>query len=75
MRPYVEAADKFGYEVKVQQSETDWAWNAKKCGAKNGHGVPTDKIQIMLNNYEQMKSLDDVRNAKDNRRRNPHNKR
>lgn len=37
----------------------------------NTHGVPEDKIKIMIENFEQYKgNLDEIRNAKDNRRRN-----
>jgi NEDD4-binding protein 2 len=71
MRKYVESADKYQYEIKIEEPETDWAWNYKKCGKMNTHGVPEDKIKIMIDNFEPfIGNLDEIRNAKDSRRRN-----
>ncbi len=71
MRKYVQAADTYKYDVKIQEPETDWAWNYKKCGKMNSHGVPEDKIKIMIENFEHFTgNLDEIRQAKDNRRRN-----
>ena len=41
----------------------------------NTHGVPEDKIKIMIENFEPFTTLDDIRNAQQNRRRNGGNKR
>ena len=34
MRRYVEQADIYGYAVKVETPETQWAWNANQCSKK-----------------------------------------
>ena len=70
MKKYVLQADKHKYEVDIKEAETEWAWNAKKCSKKNAHGVPHEKCQMMLENYETFNSLDDIREAKEAFRRN-----
>ena len=70
MKKYVLEADKYKYEVEIQEPKTEWAWDAKKCSKRNAHGVPKEKVQMMLENFETFKNLDDIREAKDNFRRN-----
>jgi hypothetical protein len=65
MKKYVEAADKFGYMVELQESQTEWAWKPKQCAKKNNHGVPEDKIYMMKDNFEPVASLDEIREAKE----------
>jgi predicted kinase len=63
MRKYVEMAQRYGYSVEIQTSDTDWAWNARQCAKKNSHGVPEDKIQQMIDNFEKFESLEDILHA------------
>ncbi len=56
-------AQRYGYSVEIQPSDTDWAQDARQCAKKNSHGVPEDKIQQMLNNFEKYDSLEDIMNA------------
>lgn len=63
MSRYVEMAQKYGYEVDIQTSDTDWAWDAKTCAKKNSHGVPEEKIQQMIDNFEKFTNLDDILKA------------
>lgn len=63
MRKYVEMAQRYGYEVDIQTSDTDWACDARQCSKKNSHGVPEDKIQQMLDNFEKYTSLEDILKA------------
>ncbi len=64
MKKYVEAADQNGYHVQIEEPETQWAWNHKICSKKNSHGVPEDKIKIMIDNFQTFKALDEIREAK-----------
>jgi predicted kinase len=70
MRKYVEAAEQYGYEVKIEEPDTDWAFNYKKCAKKNSHGVPEEALRNMCNNFEEFKSLEQIKAAKDARRAN-----
>ena len=50
--PYVKIARKFGYEIKVVEPNTPWAFNAKELAKRNSHGTPEDVIQKMISDYE-----------------------
>ena len=56
-------AQRYGYSVDIQTSDTDWAWDAKLCAKKNSHGVPEDKIQQMIDNFEKFNGLEDILKA------------
>lgn len=51
MNKYVLEADKNNYNIEIKESQTEWAWNPSKCANKNTHGVPKDKIKIMIENF------------------------
>ena len=63
MKPYVELADKYGYDVSFAKPETDWAWDAEELAKRNSHEVPLEVIQTMLANFEHNITVDDVRNS------------
>uniref|UniRef100_A0A0A1WPT6 NEDD4-binding protein 2-like 1 n=1 Tax=Zeugodacus cucurbitae TaxID=28588 RepID=A0A0A1WPT6_ZEUCU len=52
MMPYVQTAVQNGYIIEIFEPRTSWRYSAAKLTVKNGHGVPTEKIKIMLNNFE-----------------------
>ncbi|XP_039964438.1 NEDD4-binding protein 2 [Bactrocera tryoni] len=52
MMPYVQTAVQNGYIIEILEPRTSWRNSAAKLAAKNEHGVPIEKIKIMLNNFE-----------------------
>lgn len=64
MKRYAELAQKYGYELDVQTSETDWAWDPERCAEKTTHGVPAAKLKQMKEAFETFKSIEDILNAK-----------
>lgn len=50
--PYVRMAHKYGYQVKVVEPNTPWAFDKDELVKRNTKGTPEDKIQGMLNDYE-----------------------
>lgn len=69
MRKYVEAGEQFSYEIKIQQADSPWAFNYRQCAKKNNHGVPEMSVKNMCDNYETFVSLQQIKTAKDSRRR------
>jgi predicted kinase len=51
-RPYLEIAQRFGYDFEVAQPSTEWAWDVRELAARNIHRVPAVVIQKMLNRWE-----------------------
>jgi len=64
-KPYVEYAQKYEYEVIFREPETSWKFNASVLAQKNVHGVPQDKIQQMIDRWENDFTVENVLNAKD----------
>jgi len=59
MRPYVELAEKYGYEVEFKQPNwspdlylPDGKWNIDFLKGKNKHDVPDDSLKKMIDSYE-----------------------
>ena len=49
---YVRFAHKYGYQVKVVEPSSPWAFNKDELVKRNAHGTPEDKIQAMMHDYE-----------------------
>lgn len=67
MKPYVLLADKHGYSVTFEKPDTSWAWDAEELARRNSHGVPLDRIQAMLGNFDHSVDLEKVRSSEDYR--------
>jgi hypothetical protein len=63
IRPYVEMAKKYGYEVEIVESDAPWRYDAEECAKRNTHGVPLETIKKMLAKRESVESL--MQKAKD----------
>ena len=50
--------------MEIREAESPWALNYKQCAKKTIHGVPEDKVKMMLDNYENYTSIEDIKNAK-----------
>lgn len=64
MKPYVKLADMYGYKIKIELPDTEWAWDAEQLANKNTHGVPLHGIQKMLNNFQHDVSVEKLRYEK-----------
>lgn len=60
MKPYVQLALQYGYEVTILDVGTPWKLNSKELARKNIHGVPAKKIEEMKDRYEQNVKLEDL---------------
>jgi NEDD4-binding protein 2 len=47
-RPYVEFGMEYGYSVYLVEPETDWRCDVDVLAERNTHGVPRERIKIML---------------------------
>lgn len=54
MSDYVKIAVECGYLIEIVEPRTPWSQKAGKLAEKNRHGVPKEKIQSMLDNYEKV---------------------
>lgn len=54
MKPYIQYADKHGYEIEWVEAQSEWAWNAEECAKRNQHGVPLTVISNMLAKFEKL---------------------
>lgn len=53
---YVSHAILFGYEIEIREPETSWKYDVDECTKRNGHGVPREVIQRMLDRWEDTKT-------------------
>jgi predicted kinase len=51
-KPYVEMAQRYGYEVEFIEPSTPWAFDTVQLAARNVHGCPLEGIERMLERYE-----------------------
>ena len=52
MRPYIELGVNNYYTVKIIEPSTEWRLKPSILAKKNSHGVPREKIQVMLDRFE-----------------------
>lgn len=52
VRPYIEAAQEYGYQVEFHRPDTPWSQDAVVLAEKNTHGVPLEAIKRMLSRME-----------------------
>ena len=54
MEPYIKLAIKYGYSVKLEESNTPWKFDVEECFKRNEHNVPKETIQKMVDRWESM---------------------
>lgn len=64
IKPYVKLGDMYGYKIKLELPDTEWAWDAEQLANKNSHGVPKHAIDRMLNNFQHDVSIENLRYQK-----------
>lgn len=52
MKPYIELALHYGFEVEFEEPNCDWKYDVEKCFRKNTHGVPYATILRMSQKWE-----------------------
>ncbi|MPC08194.1 NEDD4-binding protein 2-like 1 [Portunus trituberculatus] len=60
MKPYVQLALQYGYEVNILDVDTPWRLSSKELARRNIHGVPAKKIEEMKGRYEHDVKLEDL---------------
>ena len=50
--PYVKLAKKFGYEIKVIEPDSPWAFDVNELSIRNSGRAPENVIKQMMNDYE-----------------------
>jgi len=60
MRPYVELALKYGYNIEIKEPQTPWKFNAEELAKRNTHGVPLHKIQESIEEWDHDPTIDDI---------------
>ena len=51
-KPYVDAAKENGYNIAVEESDSEWKFDVEELGKRNAHGVPVSAIKKMLDRWE-----------------------
>lgn len=64
MKPYAQMAVNAGYQVKVVEPDTSWAFDAAELAKRNQHGVPLNAIEDKIKAWEPNTTLDDILNSK-----------
>ncbi len=64
MKPYVEMAIRYGYQIEMMEPDTSWQFDVLALTQKNTHDVPREVIQDMVDGYEHDVTVDDVLRSK-----------
>ena len=60
MKPYVELALKYGYEVEIAEPQTPWKFDAEELAKRNTHGVPLSVIKEKLKQWEPDPTIESI---------------
>lgn len=63
MRPYIEMGVVNKYNIHILEPDTPWKFKPRILAEKNSHGVPKQKIEIMLDRYEKKVDLDQLKRS------------
>ncbi len=63
-QPYVRPALKAGYNIRIIEPDTPWAFNAEELAKRNSHGVPKDVIEGMIEKWDKDMTVDSILSAK-----------
>jgi len=62
-KPLVEYAESKGYNVRIEQAQTPWAFDVNELAKRNTHKVPLEAIQAKLNKWYPNPTVEDIRNG------------
>ncbi len=61
-KPIVEYAESQGYNVRIEETKTPWAFDAEELVKRNSHGVDMDTIQRQLKKWYPNPTVEDIKN-------------
>ncbi|XP_022086198.1 uncharacterized protein LOC110976861 [Acanthaster planci] len=60
MKPYVAMAVRYGYAVEFREPTTPWKFNLGKLFKYNSHGVPRERIKLMIERFERDVNVENI---------------
>merc|ERR1719309_233602 len=63
MRPYIEMGVVSKYNIHILEPDTPWKFKPRILAEKNSHGVPKQKIELMLDRYEKKVDLNQLKRS------------
>lgn len=60
MKPYVEMAIKYGYQVKFMESNAPWKSDSEELAKRNTHEVPKEVIDQMIMNWDENPTIERI---------------
>jgi len=63
MKPYVNLADQYGYEIEIKMPNTPWMWDIDKLVQYNTHRVPLEVLQKMKASFQHNLAVEQIRNS------------
>jgi len=61
-KPLIEYAERMGYNVRIEETQTPWAFNAEELVKRNQHGVNLKSIQKQINKWYPNPTVEDIKN-------------
>jgi len=58
--PHIKLAQKMGYEVSIQEPDTEWAMDVEELFKRGTHNVPEEHLKKMLNRYVKGVTVEDI---------------
>ncbi len=58
----VDYAESQGYEVRIEEVDTPWAFDAKELAKRNSHGVPQGIIENFIRRWHPNPTVEDIKN-------------
>jgi hypothetical protein len=52
MKPYIDLALQYEYEIDFVEPDTKWRYDVEECFHRNTHGVPYSTMLKMYNNWD-----------------------
>ena len=62
LKPLVEYAKINGYEARIEEPQTPWAFDPEELAKKNSHGVPQEAIEGKLKKWVKDPTIEDIQN-------------
>ena len=62
LKPLVEYAKINGYEARIEEPQTPWAFDPEELAKKNSHGVPQEAIEGKLKKWVKDHTIEDIQN-------------
>ncbi len=61
-KPLIAYAESMGYTVRIEQSNTPWAFDVEELVKKNKHGLDKKKLEKQLGRWVKDPTVDDIKN-------------